>query len=241
MGDSASPKIMGELLRDPDIQLFDVIQADAYVRRLTYLNKLCLPKGSLDFGKNIPSRDVTLIGPTVDLIARKELHPALSDLLLEAAHEVHSPANLLRRQGEFPAALEHDFPLSPEAGRYYKTGKSFTYRYLPFRLASIVNRFLVAFLPVAVVLIPGMRVIPALLRLRMRFRLFRWYRALMAVERDLLRPNEAVNRGDLTTRLAQIEEAVNKMKVPASFADQFYVLRQNILFVRSRLLKPGAP
>jgi hypothetical protein len=237
MGDSASPQVMRDLLRNADIKLFDFIQADGYVRRVYYLNKLELPQGAIDFGRNIPNHDVSMIGPTVDLLARKRLHPALSDLMLEAAHEVHGPPGLMRRQNEFPSPIEHDFPLSADAQRFYKTGKSFTYRYLPFRLASLVNRCLVVFLPAAVVLIPGMRLIPALLRLRMRIRLYRWYRALMAVERDLLN-GKANGRGkDLAVRLDRIEEALNGMNVPASFADQFYVLRQNVIFVRSHLPK----
>ena len=37
------------------------------------------------------------------------LHPAISDLLIEAAREVHSGATRLQRAGEFPAPLEHEF------------------------------------------------------------------------------------------------------------------------------------
>ena len=238
MGDSASPQIMRDLLRDGDIKLFDFTQADGYTRRVYYLNKLSLPEGAIDFGRNVPSHDVSLIGPTVDLLARRNLHPALSDLMLEAAREVHRSPGLMRRQNEFPSPIEHDFPLSADAQRFYATGKSFTYRYLPFRLASLVNRCVVVFVPVVVVLIPGMRLIPALLRLRMRIRIFRWYRALMAVERDVLVSPSTANRKDLTDRLDRIEEALNGMKVPASYADQFYVLRQNVIFVRSQLTKP---
>jgi hypothetical protein len=43
-------------------------------------------------------------------------------------------------------------------------------------------------------------------------------------------------RTELLERLNRIEEEVNKMKVPASFADQFYVLRGHINFVRERLM-----
>ncbi len=90
MSDSVSSKTLHELMHKPGIRLFDFSQADAYIRRIHYLNKIILPKGSLDFGKNIPARDINLISPTVELIARSNLHPALSDLLLEAATEVHS-------------------------------------------------------------------------------------------------------------------------------------------------------
>jgi len=45
----------------------------------------------------------------------------------------------------------------------------------------------------------------------------------------------------LLKRLDDIEEAVHKMKVPASFADQFYGLREHIGFVRERLMEHGKP
>jgi TRAP-type uncharacterized transport system substrate-binding protein len=234
MGDSASPQIMGKLLRTAEIQLLSFSQADGYVRRIPYLNKLDLPVGSIDLGKNIPARDIHLIGPTVELVARENLHPALSDILLETAREVHGRASLLQRRGEFPAPLEHDFRISPEATRYYKSGKSFFYRHLPFWLAGLVNRILAVAVPLVVLLIPGFRTIPALFRLRVKLRLYRWYRALLLVERDLF-ADAAVKREESLRRLDDIEAAVNKMKVPASFADQFYALRGHIGFVREGL------
>ena len=237
MGDAASPQIMRKLLQMPGIRLFDFMQADGYTRRFGYLNKLGLPKGSIDFGKDIPARDVSLIGPTVELIARAKLHPALSDLLLEAAGEVHGSPSLFKRKGEFPAPLEHEFHLSADASRYYKSGKSFLYRYLPFHLASLMNRIIVVAVPMAVVLLPGLRIIPALYRWRIKLRLYRWYRALLILERDPMTRLAHEERRELLGRLDHIEEEVNKMKMPAFFADQFYFLRGHIAFVRNRLTK----
>lgn len=236
MSDSASSKIMHDLLRKPGIRLFDFIQADAYTRRIGYLSKLVLPKGSIDFGKNIPDHDVNLISPTVELIARSDLHPALSDLLLEAATEVHSRASMFQRRGEFPMPLEHEYRISADANRYYKSGKSFLYRYLPFWMASMVNRILVVFLPMVLILIPGLKSIPAIFRWRMKLRIYRWYRLLLVVEQDMIANLTPEKRAELLGRLDRIEEEVNKMKVPASFADQFYVLRGHISFVRERLI-----
>ncbi|MGZ6250226.1 MAG: TAXI family TRAP transporter solute-binding subunit, partial [Syntrophales bacterium] len=85
MGDSVSTTLIRQLLHTSGIKLFDFTQADAYTRRIPYLNKTTLPKGSIDFGKGTPAHDVFLLAPTVDLIARETLHPALTDLLLEAA------------------------------------------------------------------------------------------------------------------------------------------------------------
>ena len=152
MGDSASPQIMRQLLLAPGINLYSFSQAEGYVRRISYLNKLELPMGSIDFGKNLPTNDVHLIGPTVEILARPSLHPALSDLLIEAAREVNGTSGLLKRKGEFPAPLEHDYPISADASRFYKSGKSYLYRSLPFTIASLVNRILVAFVPLIIVL-----------------------------------------------------------------------------------------
>lgn len=236
MGESASIQIMRKLLLTPGIRIFSFTQADGYTRHIVYLNKLELPMGSVDFGKNIPAHDVYLIGPTVELIARADLHPALSDLLLEAAREVHGRANLFQRRGEFPAPLEHEFHISTEAIRYFKSGKSFLYRSLPFWMASLMSRILVIFVPIVVVLIPGLRFLHRLYRWRIELRFNRWYRALLVLERDLVSQSAPGKREDLLWRLDNIEKTVNKMKVPASFADQFYELLWHISFVRDRLM-----
>jgi TRAP transporter TAXI family solute receptor len=235
MGDSVSTKLIRQLRHTPGIKLFDFTQADAYARRIPYLNKITLPKGSIDFGKGTPAHDVFLLAPAVELIARESLHPALSDLLLEAAREVHSGAGLLRRRGEFPAPIEQEIRISGDASRFYKSGKSFLYRYLPFQLASLVNRTVVVLVPMIVLLLPALRLIPAIYRWRFKSRISRWYRALLMIEQDLIAQLASDKRQALMERLDNIEEAVNRMKVPASFADQFYDLRVHITFVRTRL------
>ncbi len=239
MGDSASPQLMRKLLLSPGVELLNFSQADGYSRRITYLNKLLLPKGAIDFGKDIPSQDLFLVAPTVELLARPDLHPALCDLLIEAAQEVNGGAGLFKKKGEFPAPLEHDHPISVEAGRYYKSGKTFLYRRLPFRWASLVNRVLVVFVPMVVLLVPAVRLVPTMLGLRIKLRIYRWYRALLAVERDLhTHPPE--QRSELLGRLDHLERQVNRMTVPASFADQFYALRGSIGFVRERIARAAS-
>jgi len=236
MGDSASIQIIRTLLRTEGVRLFDFTQADGYTRRIGYLNKLVLPRGSIDFGENIPAQDVHLISPTVDLIARENLNPAMSDLLLETATEVHGRAGLFKTLGQFPTPLEHEFRISADASRFYKSGKTFLYRYLPFWMASLVTRILVVFIPMFLVLIPGLRSIPAVYRWRMRMRIYRWYRLLLAVEEDMRVQSAPEKQEELIERLHHIERQVNKMKIPASFAESFYVLRGHITFVRSQLM-----
>ena len=242
MGDSASSELLRTLLRSPDIHLFDFHQADAYVRRIGYLNKLVLPKGSLDFGKNSPAEDLNLIAPTVELIARDSLHPALSDLLLEAAREVHGGPGLFRKRGEFPVPLAQEFRLSPDAARYYASGKSFLYRTFTFWLASLVARALAILVPLALLLVPALKIAPTIYRWRIESRINRWYKVLLDLERDVFVAQTPQSRADLLRQIDTIETGVNQIVVPASFGDMFYGLRGHVAFVRDRLMtEPPSP
>ncbi len=241
MGDSASPAVMRTLLWTPHIRLLDFSQADAYVLRFPYLNKLELPMGVFDIGKNTPRETISVIGPVVELVARDSLHPALSDLLIEAAREVHGGATLLQKAGQFPTPSEHEFHLSDDAVRYYKSGKGFFYRALPFWLASLLDRTAVVLVPILVLLIPGLRLVPLLYRWRIRSRIYRWYGALISLERNAYVEIDSDARRGMMKRLDEIEGDVNKMKMPLAFADQFYVLREHIRFVRDRLERSDAP
>ena len=90
--------------------------------------------------------------------------------------------SLVQNPGEFPHAIEHDYPMSDDAARYYKSRKGLAYRYLPFWLASLVNRAAVVLLPIVVVLIPGLRFAPYLYGWRIRRRIYKHYGELMALE-----------------------------------------------------------
>ena len=236
-GDSASTSTIREMLHAPRIRLFNVRQADAYARRFRYLTKLDVPPGAFDLGANLPASPTTLLAPTVELLAHSDLHPALSDLLIEAAGEVHGHATLFQNANQFPAPLVHDFPISTDAARFYKSGKSFAYRYLPFWLASLLDRALVVLVPIVVVVIPGLRYLPQLYGWRIDSRVHRRYGELMALEREALGNLSSEQRAALVDRLAEIEKAVIARKMPGSHAEQLYLLRQHIGFVRERLAR----
>jgi hypothetical protein len=210
-------------------------QAEAYRRRFHFLVKLALPEGASDFAKNLPPQTCQLIGPSVELVARRDLHPALSDLLIKAAQETHSGPGMYREAGEYPAPHEREFPISPDADRYYKTGSRFFYRHLPFWLASLADRLIVLLLPLLVLLVPASKALPALYRWRIRSRIYRWYGALMDIEREMLLSATPESREAIRTRIEAIERAVNQLKLPLAFADQLYVLRDHVAMVSRRL------
>ncbi len=62
----------------------------------------------------------------------------------------------------------------------------------------------------------------------------------IALERGSFAGSVPETRKDMLKRLDDIENAVNAMKMPLAFADQFYVLREHIRFVRDRLTSSPA-
>ena len=64
---------------------------------------MVLWRGLIDLSRDIPNSDVDLLALRNRLLVRKELHPALQYLLLEAMREVHSAPGPFNRFGEFPA------------------------------------------------------------------------------------------------------------------------------------------
>jgi hypothetical protein len=218
-------------LQTPGIRLFDFVQAEAYARRFAFMSAVTLPRGLVNLAADQPPADVHLVAPTATLLAREQLHPALVQLFMQAATQVHGEAGWFQRKGEFPNAANTERPLAPEAQRYFRTGPPWLQRYLPFWLANLVDRMWVMLLSIVVVVIPLMRVLPPLYQMRIRSRVFRWYAQLREVEEARgRRPAEVLQR-----ELDEIDAKVERIKLPLSYADELYALRSHIQLVRKRV------
>lgn len=240
-GDSATPEIQKRLRNTEGITLMSFRQAEAYRRRMRFLSHLTMPEGSSDFGKNHPSHDIELIGPTVELVARKDLHPALSDLLIKAAREVHGNAGLYREAGQYPAPQERDFPISLDAQRFYKSGGKFLYTHLPFWLASLIDRLMLLVVPLLVLIVPATKLVPKFYAWRLRSRIYRWYGILLALERELRADPTPEHRAEILQHLADIQQAVADLKLPVSYSEQLFALRDHVSAVRRRLTEEQTP
>ncbi|HSL72078.1 MAG TPA: hypothetical protein VK864_17655, partial [Longimicrobiales bacterium] len=229
--------VVRRLLTADDVQTASFQRADAYVALYPYLNKLVLPAGVGDLAKNRPPTDTLLLAPKASLAVRSDLHPAIQYLLLDAAQEIHGKPGIFQRAGEFPAAESVDLPLSDNARQFYKSGRPFLQRYLPFWLAVLVGRLLVVLIPVAGVLYPLLRLMPALYVFAMRRRIFRLYRELKLLEAELDRRGAQGDVTDLAARLDRLEERAGHFRLPAAFAGMLYTLRDHIGLVRLRFEK----
>ncbi|HJV85481.1 MAG TPA: TAXI family TRAP transporter solute-binding subunit [Noviherbaspirillum sp.] len=232
------------LLQTPGIRLFDFTQAEAYTRRFPFLSHVVLPRGIVDLGRDIPPKDYHLIAPMATLVAREDLHPALVELFVQAASDIHGNAGWFHRKDEFPTPSYTEIAVSPAAQKFYKGGAPLLQRYLPFWVANLLERMWVVVVALGALILPLSRIIPPLYVWKVRSRVYRWYGQLRAVEQAIedvsQEKRESVYRAQLE-RLNDIEDRVNRISIPLSFADELYGLRSHINFVRRRiagLMKP---
>jgi TRAP-type uncharacterized transport system substrate-binding protein len=238
---AADAPLLQYLLVTPGVELFHFAQAQALARRFPFLHPLVLPRGVVDLAADLPPRDLQLIGTTATLAARADLHPALMQLLLQAARSAHAGAGWFNRRGEFPNATTDTLPLAPEAERFHRSGPPWLQRYLPFWAASFLDRMWIVLLPLLAALLPLSRVVPPLVTLRLRSRVYRWYANLRAVEQALEKPGADLAR--LRQELEHIDAQTEHIGLPLSFTGELYDLRAHIQLVRKRLLAraAGAP
>ena len=225
------------LLQTPGIALFDFGQAEAYSRRFPFLTAVTLPRGVVDLARDLPPHDVRLIAPTASLVARRGTHPALIQLFVQAAQQIHGGAGWFQRKGDFPTAAGTELPLAKEAQRFYANGTPVLQRYLPFSLANLLERMWPVLVTIVAILIPLSRMLPPLYQFRIRSRIFRWYAQLREVEDGVgKRPIP-----ELLDELQAIEARVESVNVPLSYADELYSLRSHIQMVGNRLRSAPNP
>jgi TRAP-type uncharacterized transport system substrate-binding protein len=229
--------VVQRLLTAPGIELGSYPRADAHLALNPYLSKLVLPEGVADLARDIPPTDVTLLAQKASLVVRKDLHPAIQYLLLEAASEVHSRPGLFQRAGQFPAPEAIDLPLGEDALQYYKSGRPFLQRYFPFWVAALAERALILLLPLVAILYPLLRSLPGLYASTVRWRIYRHYGELKLLELEMDGLAAAEGTGDLGGRLDELEKRASRLRVPTPYAWLAYTLRHHIHLVRERLDK----
>lgn len=232
---SPQAALVKRLLAAPGVKLLSFRRAAAYCRKHRYLTPVTLHEGLLNFDHNLPASDVQLLAPTACLVARRDLHAALTPLLLEAAAQVHQPGGYLSAPGDFPSSHQVDFPLSADARRYFARGPSVFYRYLPFQWAAWADRVKMLLLPLLTLLLPLSKFAPPVYRWSIRSKIYRWYRALREVDQKMKSPEPNWDVAQEIEKLEAVEVELAEVSVPLSYMAEFYNLRTHVAFVLERL------
>jgi len=227
--------LVSELLHAKGIKLMSMSQAEAYSRLFPGLSHVVLPRGIIDPGRRDPPADIHLLSPTTNLIVRKDLHPALVYLLLKASVEIHGGATWVSKAGEFPNLTKQDDPISEQAQRFYRSGGSWLYAYLPFWAATFVDRLTLILISLGMIIVPLIGIAPWVYSWRNRSRYYPMYRELRKLEREILENRPTGNIADYVARLDRMEDAVSRIRTSVAFYDELYILKEHIRTVRGKL------
>lgn len=227
-----SPAIQA-LLQNKDFTLFNFERADAYSQVLPFLSKVTLHEGIVDFKNNVPEQAITLLAPTANLVVRDDIHKSLSILLLQAINKNHGNNDLFSTPGFFPSDQLTAFPVSDVAKRFLEVGPPFLIKYLPFWIATFIDRMIVLTLPLLLLIIPLFKILPPVYRWRIRSKVYRWYEQLQEVD-DQTRVGQLSDDQYeyLTQELDRITDEVSKLHTPLSNADQLYNLLVHIDLIK---------
>ena len=225
--------LLAKLAADHDLVLMDFVRAPAFRYALPFLSEVTLPAGTIDLPHDLPRTDITMVAPAAQLVIRKDMHPALVHLLLEAMAKVHRPRQDFAPEGRFPSATLVDYPLNSDAARFLEKGPSFFYRYLPFWAAVWADRLLILLVPILTLMIPLFRLGPPAYRWQIQRKLFKRYRRLRHIELAALA--EGADREALLGELDQLQRELSSLKIPLAYAEDLYHLRLHIHWVRSQL------
>lgn len=231
----AENAVVQRLATRSELDLVSLRRSAAYRARLPYLTKLDVGEGLLNLASNSPSRDILTLGPVATLVANDEFHPSLTPLILEAAREVMKNGSLLDPAGRYPAAQPMTLSTLDEAAYYYKNGLPILQRYLPFRIASLADRYIILLIPLLVVMFPLFKAVGPVYRWRIRARIYRWYKYLREIDRKLDAGTLRAELDGEIGKLEQLEDQLAKVDVPLSYSNELYELHVHLRYVIERL------
>ena len=142
---------------------------------------------------------------------------------------------MFQRVAEFPRGFDPEYPMSEDAERIYESGPPFFQRFLPFWLASFIERMLIMVVPIATILLPLFKIGPMIYEWRIRSRLLYWYGQLKGLEKRLNQVADGASTRQFQAEIDEIEQAASTIPVPLHYSDRLYELRAAIDLVRQRL------
>ncbi len=223
--------LLRELMDTAGFQLLPFTRQRAYAGRYPYLAPVTLGEGALDLARNIPPRDIPMVAARAMLVAREDLHPALVTLLLQVAGEAGAPKGVFGTAGVDAPPPVRGLTPSREAKRYFTQGPSILQRYLPFWAATLIDQLKIMLLPLVTLLLPLTKIGPPIYVWRTRFKIYRWYRILHAIDQVHKRGLSPTTLESDIERVRALEKELTDIHVPLSYMTEFYDLHIHIAYV----------
>ena len=230
-----SPTIQN-LLAHPELHIFDFAYADAYVKRMPYLETVVIPRGSLNLVKLDPPHDIHMIASTITLLVEKSMHPAIQQLFLAAADKTSKDTEgFFERTDQFPAYIDKSIPLSDVAQRFYEKGAPWLTGMLPFWVVSYIDRMWLLALGLFAIVLPMFRLIPNYRLFRSRQLISDAYDELKIIEERMYAATSVEQLRYLSERLQLLEDELADVWVSSDETNRFYTMKSAMSLVRREI------
>lgn len=227
--DGFNSPLIQSLLNDSEIQLMDFTLADAYVRKLPYLQKVTIPKASINLSDTNPTQEITLLATSVNLLVENTLHPAVQWAFLMAAQDSNlKTQRFFTNTGPYPAYQDKAFPLSPVAERFYNHGVPSFFSYLPLWLAALIENFWVLLLAIFLIALPLIKKISGLRSGASEKFLWKHFWELRHLEDLLTDSKTPAETSAVIEQLQALEAGVSMCWVGAAHMRHYYNLKRCI-------------
>jgi hypothetical protein len=102
-------------------------------------------------------------------------------------------------------------------------------------LATLVERILVVFLPIAILIYPFFKFLPQISDWLMQTKITRLYDEMRSIESEINVQAPIENITALNTKLDELEDRANSLRLPNNYTSMLYTLRSHLNLVRVRL------
>ncbi len=232
-----SPSVQ-KLINSKNIQIYDFLIADAYEKKFPFLNKLIVPKGSLNIENIIPKKDIQLIAPTVMLLVEKNMHPVMQWSFILSAKELgQSRTNFFSKPGFFPRPSDESFELSPIAKRYYESGVPTFFKYLPLWMASLFDEIWFYVISLFAIIYPLKKLLFNFREIPSGDYIEDWYQELHELEYSARTTNQITELEKIIINLNNLESEISSTWIESSKLGNSYTLRNSLARIKNETLK----
>lgn len=233
--DAFESETVQRLLADPGLRLHDFTLADAYTKKLPFLQTVVVPKGSIDLDRIRPDRDITLLASTIDLLVEKGTHPAVQWALLIAAREAaFNDDSFFTESRGFPRHADGSFPSSSVARRFYSSGVPGYFDSLPLWLATLLNQIWVYVAAFFLVVNPLLKKLKGIRSFNSEKHLDYFYTSLRDFDRRVKWAKEPEELRDIIARVDKIEALLDATWFDDKDTRSSFVLESAVKTVRRR-------
>ena len=205
--DGINSTIVESLIHDPSIRLMNFPLADAYIKNLPSLQKVVVPRASIDIAHTRPQADITLLASSVNLLIEQNLDPAIQWAFLLAAKDSNlKTEHFFSNSANYPKYQDKSFPLSDIADRFYTTGTPGLFNYLPIWFAALIENIWVELVAFFLVILPVMKKVFGFRTFTSKRLLARLFWEMRFLEDEALHCKSKSELEDVIARLQDLEK-----------------------------------